>query len=218
MCNMNFFAGRKVAASILASVVLAFFSNANAAFLINFEGIADGDPITTQYFQQGVTFLGGSAYAAVSGAVGGSLNEIDFPPTSNDTVLTNVAFDTSGNPTIFDAISIQFTSPLSQVSGYFVYGGSQALVISAYTDSSFATLVDTKSLGENLGIPSLVNLSGSESIGYLRITGDTDSQFTLDNLSGTPYQSHVIAEPNTLLLLFGTLPLLVVFLNRFRQI
>lgn len=123
---------------IVMTALLGMSPCASVAFTITFEGLADGDPVANQYASQGVTFTG--VYTAASGAVGGTLNEIDFPPTSGDTVLTN---DPLTGITPPDVMTIAFGSPLSQLSAYFIYyidtdgaGSPGSLLISAYTDSN----------------------------------------------------------------------------------
>ena len=73
---------------------------------INFDGLADGTSVTTQYQAQGVIFTQATAVTA-----GLSLNELDFPPHSR----RNVVFDDGG------VISGVFTSPVVSFGGYFTY-------------------------------------------------------------------------------------------------
>src|SRR3990172_7139800 len=78
----------------IAAVLTACFLGVPQAFAVqsfflDFEGLTDLEDVTTQFAAQYATFAG--ATALTSGAVGGSLNEIDFPPQSGVNVLHDLA-------------------------------------------------------------------------------------------------------------------------------
>ena len=85
-------------------LVLFSQTEGSAATIINFDGLSDGEIVTTQF--AGLTFSNTTTLTA-----GVSLNEFEFPPRSD----FNVATDDGG------AISILFISPVLSVSGYFTY-------------------------------------------------------------------------------------------------
>lgn len=100
-----------------------------AAVTLNFEGLADLDPVTTQF--AGLTFT--NTTALISGAEGGSLNELEFPPKSGVTVVS----DDGG------LITISFDKPVAAASGFFTYVAP--LTITAL-DALLAPVATTTSL------------------------------------------------------------------------
>jgi hypothetical protein len=161
---------------------------------IDFEGLADTEVVATQYTSQGVLFS--NTTALISGAVGGSLNEIDFPPHSGVTVV----FDDGG------PIMLVFPTPFSFASGYFTY--TTQLTVQAFSDAAGTNLIGsvTSAFNDNtaggLGDPGsspneFLQIAGVGSIGSLKITGSPfGGSFTLDDFNGAP-----VPEPGTLLLL-----------------
>ena len=81
-----------------------------APITIDFESLADSDPVTTQF--AGLSFSNATALSA-----GISLNEFEFPPRSG----SNVVLDDGG------AISITFASLAKSFGAYFTYGSSVTL-------------------------------------------------------------------------------------------
>lgn len=181
------------------------------AVLIDFEGLTDLDVVTNQYAAQGVTF--DYATAAVA-PPGGTLNEIDFPPVSGVTAVTNeVDTDNDGIPDDVGSLVLSF-DPLGivSVSGYFVYAdfgqSGDPLEVSVFGPSDPLTPLNTLTLFENLGSPSLLSFSGLGPIVSLLAVGGPGSFFTLDDLSvGGSFQpgGTVVPEPSTLMLLAGAL-------------
>src|SRR6185295_15415505 len=95
-------------AMLLVCLLLASASRLSAApILIDFEGIADLTSLDGLI--PGLTFT--NTTVLQSGAVGGSLNEIDFPPQSG----SNVVFDSGG------VMRIDFAAPVDSFSAYFTY-------------------------------------------------------------------------------------------------
>lgn len=134
---------KKLIAALLAWVAVAAQA---APTTIGFEDLNNLDFLASQY--AGLGFSGGSALA--SGAVGGDLNEIDFPPHGG----VVVGFSDS-------ALRIDFTSAISQFSGYFTYTGGLRLsafdgagnllrTVDAAFDNNTATGGDTGSFANEL--------------------------------------------------------------------
>src|SRR4051794_37955723 len=79
---------------------------------IDFEAVPDSTSVGTLYAGQGVTFSSG--IIVVSGAFGGSLNELDFPPHGpGQAVFLNET----------DTTTLTFSPSILSFSGYFTYGG-----------------------------------------------------------------------------------------------
>lgn len=184
---------RILTVSLIAAGLYLTSAAQSFAVTLNFESLNDLDEVTNQFAPQGVIFE--NALALVRGALGGSLNEVDFPPQSGDVVVT---------PTIDSPMNLLFTSPLSALSGYFTY--NSALSLSAYApDDTF--LFGTGSLfGDNTGTSGelgsspneLIQISGIGPIGKLSIFSD-GNQWTLDDFSSTPFSdTTVVPEPSTL--------------------
>src|SRR5690349_13625544 len=90
---------------LFSSLLLLFLQKAHlGAAILDFEGLADGELITSQF--PGLTF---SNSVALQAGVG--LNEFEFPPVSGNTVIS----DDGG------LISIMFATPVTSVSAYFTY-------------------------------------------------------------------------------------------------
>jgi hypothetical protein len=187
-----------MAALVLASVLGAPVG-AGAA-VIDFEGLSDLEALTSQY--AGLTFAG--ATALVSGAIGGSLNEFDFPPRSGDVVVT----DESG------PFSITFDAPVGAVAGFFTYAAG--LTIQAF-DSSSVLIGSASSLFTNNTAGGLGDVGsgpnefiefaaavGIKSVVFTGLAGG--NSFVLDDLTITPLRDpdpdpDPVPEPATLSLL-----------------
>lgn len=187
--------------SLLLSVALLIAPAAAQAVIIDFEGLQDFEPVTNQYFSKGVTFT--NAVAAVA-PPDGTLNEIDFPPTSGVTVVTNESTGGDFAPDPVVEMLIEFDQSVSSVSGYFVYSDllntGQPLTVSIF-QIQFAQAIATSTLFDNLGNPNFISFSGYGPIDSLRIGGGEGSFFTLDDLAFQKVGSAVVPEPSTLLLL-----------------
>lgn len=163
----------KFAPLVLASLV---FPATSESATINFEGLSDGEIVTTQY--NGVNFTN-----SVNLTSGISLNELDFPPYSG----VNVVSDDGG------FMSLQFSSPVSNFGGYFTY--SHALTLAGY-DASDNQVVTSSSLFSNNTISSgslgsnpneFISLAGFSGISKITITGDVSGgSFALDDVTYTP--------------------------------
>jgi len=167
-----------------------FLVRESRAYVIDFEGLTDGDSVTNQYSGLGVSFSNAMALTA-----GISLNEFEFPPFSG----FNVVFDDAGEMTL------NFTAPVLDAGGYFTYLVPLALsffdahdnlegtVISAFS-SNLALSGDTGSSPNEF-----LNFASASGISKLVITGDpAGGSFTMDNLTATPSS---VPEPATLMLL-----------------
>jgi len=182
---------------LFAGLFLSLPSSARAV-TINFEGLVDFETVTTQYAGQGVTFVNATAAVAPPD---GTLNEIDFPPTSGVTLLTN--FDNVLND--FGAITITFGPySMTSVSGYFTYGDygltGDALSVSAFSPTDAINPLLTLTLIENFGSTALLSFSGIGLIASLTAIGGSGSYFTLDDLTVQPFGT-VVPEPSTWLLI-----------------
>ena len=101
---------------LIPFLVCMISAPALANVVIDFEGLNDQDVVTTQF--PGLVFS--NTLALTAGFVGGSLNELENPPRSGVTVITD-----AGGP-----ISIQFLNPISNFGGYFTY--AVPLAVSAF--------------------------------------------------------------------------------------
>lgn len=186
--------------TILAVALALFIPIKSWATTINFDNLTDSTAVTNQYSSQGATFL--NATVLTSGI---SLNEYDFPPHSGN----NVVFDDGG------PITITFSSPMSQVGGYFTY--SEPLTLTAY-DNSGATLGSVNSAwSSNMAYPGdgdpgsspneLLQLSFSNEISSLVVSGDPAGySFTMDDFTFTSNSPAApVPEPGSLALCLGLL-------------
>jgi len=157
------------------------------AALIDFEGLADSDPVTTQF--PGLTFTNATVLTA-----GISLNEFELPPHSG----ANVIYD-DGGPIVID-----FSAPVAGVSGFFNYRLPLTLMAFDATFNPVAT--DTSDFFTNLALSGdpgsapneLFNVVFAGGISRVTIVGDpSGSSFSLDDLARTT----MVPEPSTLFLL-----------------
>ena len=166
------------------------------AAVIDFETLTDLEAVTNQY--AGLTFS--NTIAFVSGAIGGSLNEIDFPTHSGDVVVVD-----DGGP-----ISIAFSTPVGAVGGFFTYTNSLTLeafdtlnVSLGSASSLFSSNVATG--GDPGSSPNeFIQFASALGIASVRMTGIAGFSFTLDDLTITPLQDpdpDPVPEPGTLVLL-----------------
>ena len=177
-------------ALLLFPCVMVALARPAAADAIDFEGLSDLETVTTQF--PGLVFS--NAVALTSGFLGGTLNEIENPPHSGVTVITD-----EGSP-----MSITFLTPVLQFSGFFTYntaltitafGGADTIlgsVNSLFTNNQFLSGVPGSSTNE------LLTLAFSQGISRIVIAGSSSgSSFTLDDVTASP-----VPEPATLMLFF----------------
>jgi len=202
------FASKRLTHAVLTGMALWLFSSAHAsAAVLDFEGLADFAPVTNQYAGLGVTFQN-----ATAGVIppDGTLNEIDFPPTSGTTLITNeIDLDNDGFPDVTGPMTITFTPyPYLNVGGYFTYAdfgqSGDPLTLSAFGPGDPLNPLATLTLFENLGSPQLLSFSGIGPISSLLASGGQGSNFTLDNFTFTgrfaPGGS-LVPEPSSLIFL-----------------
>jgi hypothetical protein len=156
----------------MLAMALAPLPASAAPVLIDFEGLADGDPVGASF--AGATFS--NAVALIEGISGGSLNELDFPTVSPITV----AFDDSG------PMRIDFATAVTSFSGLFTY--NMALLVQAFSASDVLLDSTTSAFSENFGtsmtspFPNELLSVVSPGIAYVIITGNpSGASFALDN-------------------------------------
>jgi hypothetical protein len=189
---MSRFGVRRSAACAVVAALLACAPVVGAhAVLIDFEGLADGAAVSNQF--AGLTFA--NTIILKSGADGGSLNEIDFPPHSGVNVINE-----NGGP-----ITIDFASPVTDVSAFFTY--AVPVTLTAFDAGLNPVATDTSDFNANFVTGGDAGSSPNEQLsvafagGILRVTMSTQagsSQYTADDLSYTPTVR--VVEPSTLLL------------------
>jgi hypothetical protein len=190
----------------LLTLALVAFGQPAAAITLDFEGLADGESVTTQF--SGVTF--GNTIALISGAAGGTLNEIDFPPHSGITVV----FPDSG------PITISFATPVASVSGFFTYAAS--LTLTALDASLAIVATDTSDFSENFGssgtgVPNeLLEVAFAGGISSVTIAGgDT---LTLDDLTFVAAAQAAAPETPTYALLLVAAAVFIAVAGRPRRL
>ncbi len=160
---------------VLLIVVLLLFSPSLWAdsFAINFEGLPDFAPVTTQY--AGIVFSNAAVLTA-----GISLDEFEFPPHSG----SNVIFDNGG------MMSITFTASAIAFSGFFTYAAPLTLTAYDTLNNSIAVVHSAFSNNESLsGVPGshpneLLSLNFAGGISRITLIGDpSGGSFTLDDVS-----------------------------------
>ncbi len=176
---------------IFATIALLLPSYVHAIpTTIDFESLADSDIVTNQF--PGLTFSHTTVLTA-----GVSLNELEFPPHSGGNVVSD-----DGGP-----ISIAFTIPQGEVSGFFTY--TTQLTLTAFDALHHPLDITTPAFQANLALSSDPGSSPNEflrvffpnSITSVTLAGAPfGGSFTLDNLKITS-----IPEPSTLLLLASSL-------------
>jgi hypothetical protein len=193
---------------VLFSCSIVFFAAAllsppvSRAYLIDFESVSDnsglGVPVTNQFAALGVSFDNVTAITA-----GISLNELEFPPGSGQTVGSNLA---NG------IMRLLFSIPVTDVAGYFTYNTPDVgLLLSAYdaSDNLIGTVTSAffNNLGDGLGDPSSapneqLKIFGVGAIARLEIDPN-GGDFVLDDFEATPFAA--VPEPGSFLLLAGGL-------------
>ena len=166
---------------------------AHALNPVDFEGLPDGTPLTTQVV--GATFSN-----AVVLSSGISLNAFEFPPHAG----VSVASDDSG------AMQIMFDTAVVELSAFFTY--AVPLTLTGFDAGGQSVAVASSLFSNNLALSGEVGSSANERIslaaatGILRlvIAGDAfGASFVIDDLAAT-----AVPEPATYALLLGGLWLL----------
>lgn len=192
------FLGRVLAPAAVALGVAVTAAPASAASVVyDFDTLGDLELLDQQYV--GLSFTNSRVYR--SGAVGGSLNELEFPPKSGD----GVAVDDRG------AIGISFSQPVFSVGGYFTYFTRLSFSVFDSADVllySVNSKFDANSLssGDPGSSPNefLYYDSSSGAIARIMIAGNPAGEsFSLDNL--TVDNGNTVPEPQTLWLALGLL-------------
>jgi hypothetical protein len=157
--------------------------------LIDFESFADAEELGAQFDALGITFAGATALA--SGAVGGSLNEFDFPPSSGNVV----AFDSG-----LGGITIDFLRPTSLFTARFTYVAG--LTVTAY--SGAAVVGTAQSLfDQNFGSSGnpaneLLSILYGPGITRVTIAGLPDGgSFIIDDINLDLQETTAVPEPAT---------------------
>lgn len=173
------------------------------ATTIDFEGFPDSTILTTQY--PGLTFS--NAIILTSGI---SLNEFEFPPHSG----VNIASDNNG------PITIDFSAPITDFSGYFTYLEPLTLNGLDSSDSEVASAASAFNSNDALfGDPGsnpneFIDLSYVSGMSSVTITGDPlGGSFTMDDISYTS----AVPEPDFLSLLIAGMAALFAAYRRKRQ-
>lgn len=183
-----------------------------AVTTLDFESLADLEVVTNQF--QGLIFSNTVGLQSFS-AVGGSLNDADFPPKSGITVVSNGGVNAIGETTIGGSIVIDFTTPVTSVGGFFTY--ASPLTLTAFNAAHIAVAQVSSAFSENFvssggGAPNeLLQAEFAGGIAELRIDiASNDATFTLDDLTFAPVVSTAVPEPATLALISaGVLALLI---------
>ena len=191
---------------VLAILVYLLSPPSVFATTINFEGFADGTPITTQY--PGLVFS--DATIATAGI---SLNEFEFPPQSG----VNVVFDDGG------PITITFSTPVSSFDAFFTY--SVPLTLDAFNagrilvGSASSLFSNNEALSGDLGSSpnEVLQALFPGGISSVEILGDpSGSSFTMDDVTYTPVGTPT-PEPSSLVLFLTGGAIFAGFRKRFSR-
>lgn len=157
--------------------------------VVDFESFTDFEALTSQV--AGLTFQNSTVLSA-----GVSLNESDFPPLSG----FNVVVDDGG------AITIDFATPVSAISGYFTYVSQ--LTLDAFDSGAnliatdLSNFLTNSALSGDAGSSPNERLSVASATGIARIviTGDPAGfSFVMDDLTVTTRENgNNVPEPGTL--------------------
>jgi hypothetical protein len=142
--------------------------------LIDFETLADQEAVTNQFVSDGVLFTGAMAFQ--SGAVGGSLNEVDFPPFSGFTVISD---DQGPMRLDFATGAVSFSARFTYVTPLTItaFAGSSAI---GSVSSLFAANDGSSGNPQN----ELIELIVAAGMTHLVIEGSAlGGSFVLDDLS-----------------------------------
>ena len=194
-------------------------SIAAASVLIDFESLTDLEPVTNQFSSQGVLFS--NTTALVSGLLGGTLNEINFPPHSGDVVITHNFSEVDASLALPMVLTFNL-GPVSSVSGFFTYTDAGAqdpangtkLSVSAFNPSGDLLGTTFSSVSSNLGNQEFLQLTGFGPIGHVEIAGGVNGTFTMDDLQFDTASVSVVPEPASLWMLGTGLMTLIGFRRR----
>jgi hypothetical protein len=191
--------------SALSVLYVLLGSSLAHATTIDFEGLLDGESVTTQY--AGVTFQNTLALTA-----GISLDEFEFPPHSG----SNVVFDDGG------PIIINFLTPMTSVCGFFTY--FTQLNFLAFDSAGIEVATAMSAFSNNGGVSGdpgsmpneFLQVTSAGGIASVSISGDPfGGSFTLDDLAFSQAAANPVSEPDSFALLALGLSALV--LRRFRR-
>jgi len=161
------------------------------ATTIDFESLADLEIVTNQF--SGVVFSNAVALQSFT-AAGGSLFDDDFPPASGVTVVSNGDQSAVGGSIVLD-----FTTPVTSVSGLFTYAGP--LTLTAFDAAAVQVAQVLSGFTENFvssgNSPNeLLQLAFATGITQLRIdVAPTSTTFTLDDLTFEPLVITAVPGP-----------------------
>src|ERR1035437_5082251 len=187
---------------VAALFVLLLHGGVAFADIMNFDSLSDLESVTTQYQPTlGVVFQ--NAIVLKSGAVGGSLNELDFPPHSD----FNVIFD-NGGPIIID-----FAPAVVSISGFFTY--NTALLMQAFGAShnllgsaGSGCASNFVSAGSGCTPNEAIGIAGLGDIAEVIVTGDAAGfSFALDDLTFDRSVEAPVPEPASFVLLISCVTL-----------
>ena len=172
--------------ALLIATALLVIPQPTRALVIDFEGLADGTSVTSQF--PGLVFSNATVLSAGIG-----LNQFEFPPHSG----TNVVFDDGG------PITVTFSVPFLDAGGFFTYDEQLTLTALDPNGNVLGSVMSPFNSNDALfGDPGstpneFLQLSGLGPIGSIVIAGDpAGGSFTLDDFQGTP-----TPEPSSLILL-----------------
>lgn len=194
---------KKSLVMLIAVIIFLVLTPSAKALLIDFEDLTDLTPVTNQYSSFGVDFLGATVLTA-----GISLNEFEFPPYSG----TNVVYDELG------PITVNFSTPMLDVSGYFTY--LLPVTITAYDSSNSAVDTTSSTYFSNMSLSGDPGSSPNEflqvayagGVSWVEIAGDFfGGSFTMDDFGGTP-----VPEPATMLLVGTGIAAMAIYRRRKR--
>ena len=179
-------------APLVVTACLCAAPAAGAPILIDFESLTEFEDPVDQFAALGVTFGGATTFT--SGAVGGTLNELDFPPLSG----FNVILDSSP-----DGIQVSFANGATSVGAYLTYVTSVSLT--AYSGAtvlgSVSSLFDTNTGSSGNAPNELLQFSSLAPITHVIFQGSSlGFSFTLDDFSAQTIDSAPpppIPEPGT---------------------
>jgi hypothetical protein len=180
-------------------VALGAFSTpaSSAPILVDFESFGDFEDLASQFAADGIQFTGGTAL--LSGVLGGSLNDFEYPPVSGFAV----AYDLTG------PIRIDFATGALIASGYFTY--NSPVTMTAFSGAAVVGSVTSQFAENYSGINpanELLQLSIAGGMTHLVLSGAiAGGSFTLDDFFAETRDivvSDPIPEPGTMgLLLLG---------------
>jgi hypothetical protein len=176
---------------LISGLLLLFLqTQARASITYDFESFVDSDIVTNQ--PPGAIFANTIIFTA-----GISLNEFEFPPHSG----TNVASDNGG------PISVTFTDPALNFSGYFTY--ATQLTLTAFDNGSNQVGQAVSLYNSNMALSGdpgstpneFLQVAFGSGISSVTITGDpAGGSFVMDDLA---FQSADVPEPSSFFLLLS---------------